>query len=167
MPPPLFSITAIINTPVRHAGSGAPPGWWLLRDAGESLAGRTGQRARWRSCLHCSKSETLPPGCLMPPPHPATWDKLAEPSSPLPGTAILPRPRASLGARVPTVKTLWLGAPASTSGPWETVEPACELFLLATQMYFFYLVVNRTSVCTSNNSKTDINCPPPATGRSF
>lgn len=43
--------------------------------------------------------------------------------------------------------------------PWETVEPARELFLLATQMYFFYLVVNRASVCTSNNSKTDINCP--------
>lgn len=27
-------------------------------------------------------------------------------------------------------------------------------------MYFFYLVVNTVGVCTSNNSKTDINCPP-------
>lgn len=42
----------------------------------------------------------------------------------------------------------------------EAAESARELFLLATQMYFFYLVVNRAVVCTSNNSKTDINCPP-------
>lgn len=36
--------------------------------------------------------------------------------------------------------------------PWESSEPACELFLLATQMYFFYLVVNRVDVCTLNSS---------------
>lgn len=29
---------------------------------------------------------------------------------------------------------------------------------MATQMYFFYLVVNRAGVCTSNSSKIDINC---------
>lgn len=49
---------------------------------------------------------------------------------------------------------------------WESSEQALELFLLATQMYFFYLVVNRAGVCTSNKSKTDINCPL-ATGRLF
>lgn len=38
--------------------------------------------------------------------------------------------------------------------PWESAEPVCQLFLLATQMYFFYLVVNRVDVCTSNSSKT-------------
>lgn len=38
--------------------------------------------------------------------------------------------------------------------PWESAEPVCQLFLLATQMYFFYLVVNRVDVCISNSSKT-------------
>lgn len=61
----------------------------------------------------------------------------------------------------PAVQARGLWAPASTSGPWETAEPALGLFLLATQMYFFYLVVNRASVCTSNNSKTDIDGPHP------
>lgn len=56
---------------------------------------------------------------------------------------------------------MWVSEwPWIASGPWEMVESARELFLLATQMYFFYLIVNRAGVCTSNNGKTDINCPP-------
>lgn len=51
------------------------------------------------------------------------------------------------------IRSLHSTPPLRAFRPWESSGPACELFLLATQMYFFYLIVNRVDVCTSNSSK--------------